>query len=55
MSAMSRAGLPIASMNTSRVLSLIAASTAAKSLTGVKFTLMPAFGRIASNWLNVPP
>ena len=54
-SAMSSAGFPTASMNSNRVFSLMAASTAAKSFTGVKFTWIPTFGRIASNCEKVPP
>ena len=50
-----RHGLPTASTKRSLVFSFIAASTAPKSFTGVKFTLMPTLGSIASNWLNVPP
>ena len=33
----------------------MAASTASKSFTGVNRTVIPCWGRIASNWVNVPP
>ena len=55
MSAMSSAGFPTASMKMSLVFPLIAASTAAKSFTGVNLAVIPAFGRIVSNCENVPP